>query len=109
LLGSRRQRGRDFGSENDILDKDTFNGDTPLVRDISNDFSNFEGYCLTFGNKALNGACTDDVSECGLSSFDKSLTKVSDSKGCSEGVANLEVNDGITTGGKKGNEQVSWL
>ena len=51
-------------------------GDTQLVCDIPN---NFEGDCLMFGNQALNSACTD-VLACGLSSFDKCSTKVTDLK-----------------------------
>jgi len=36
------------------------------------------------------------MSECGLSSFDESLTKVADSESGSVGVTDLEVNDRIS-------------
>lgn len=96
LLCSGGKRGRDFRTEDDILDEDTLDGNTPLVGDITNNFGNFVGDGFALGDNALNGAGADDVSEGGLCSFDERLAEISDAKGCAVRVGDLEVDDGVT-------------
>lgn len=95
LLRSRGKRGGNILGEDDILDEDTFDGNTPLVCGITNNFRDFESDGFALGNDTLDGTCTDDVTEGGLGTFYESLTKVGDTKGCPIGVSNLEVNDRV--------------
>lgn len=96
LLSGRGERCRDLGTEDDIFDEDTFDGDTPLVGDIADDFCNFVGDGFTFGDNALDGTGTDDVTEGGLGSLNERLTKISDAEGCAVRVGDLEVDYGVT-------------
>lgn len=96
LLSGRGERCRDLGTEDDIFDEDTFNGDTPLVGDIADDFCNFVGDGFTFSDNALDSTGTDDVTEGGLGSLNERLTKISDAEGCAVGVGDLEVDYGVT-------------
>ena len=76
LLSRRRQRCRDFGAEDNILDENTLNGDTPLVRNVTDDFCNFKGDSLALSDHALDCAGTNDMSERRLSAFNQGLTEV---------------------------------
>jgi hypothetical protein len=104
LLRSGRERCRNFGAEDDILNEDTFNGYTPLIRDVTDDFGNLKSDGLALGDDALDGACAYDMTKCGLSTLDESLAEVCNAKCCSIGVADLEVDDRVT---EKGNISLS--
>jgi hypothetical protein len=95
LLSSRGKGGRNFGTEDDILDEDTFNRDTPLVSDIADNFSDFIGNGFSFSYDALNSASTNYVTKGGLSSLDESLAKVSDTKGSAIWIGDLEVDNRV--------------
>jgi len=74
LLGSRGQGRGYFGAEDDILDEDTLDGDTPLVGNVSHNLCNLECNGLALRDDALDSACADDVSERGLCAFDQGLS-----------------------------------
>ena len=96
LLSSRRQGSGDFGTEDDILDEDTFNGDTPLIRNVSNDLGDFECNGFTFGDDTLHGTSTDDMTEGSLGSLDQRLSQVADTERRAVGIDNLEVDNRVT-------------
>jgi hypothetical protein len=73
LLRSRRQRSGDLGAENDILDQDTFNGNTPFVGNVADNLSNLEGDGLALSYDTLNCASTNNMPQGGLSTFDERL------------------------------------
>ena len=96
LLCSRGEGGGDFRAEDDILDEDTFDGDTPFIGDVSYYFSDLECNGFPLGYNALDGAGTDDVSEGCLGSFDECLTEIRNAESSTIWIANLEVDDGVT-------------
>ena len=96
LLCSRRERSGHLWREDDILDEDAFNGDTPFVGNIANDLGNLEGNCFTFGDNTLDSACADYVSERRLGPFDECLSEVGDTKCSPVRIANLEVDYRVT-------------
>jgi hypothetical protein len=95
LLGSGRKRSGNFGTEDDILDKDTLNGYTPFVSDVSNNLGDFECDGLTLSDYALDCSSANNMSESRLSTLDESLTEIRNSKRSPVRVADLEVNHGI--------------
>ena len=95
LLGGGGERGGDLGAEDDVLDEDALDGDTPLIGDVPYDFGNFECNGLALGNDALYGASTDDMAESRLSTLDKCLAQVRDAESSAVRVADLEINDGV--------------
>lgn len=96
LLCGGGERGRNLGVEDDVLDEDTLDGNTPFVGDVSDNFSDFECDGLAFGDDALDGAGANDVPEGCLGTLDESLAQIGDTEGGAIGVANLEVNNRVT-------------
>lgn len=96
MLSSAAQTGRNLGAEDDILDQDTLDGDTPLVCDVPDNLGDLERDGFTLGDDGLHGACADDVSQGGLRSLDEGLAQVGDTECGAVRVADLEVDDGIT-------------
>ena len=86
-------------AEDDVLDEDAFDGDTPLVCDVAYDFGNFEGDGFALGDDALDCAGSDDVAEGGLRALDEGLAKVADAEGGAVGVGDLEVDDRVAERG----------
>ena len=95
LLRGRGKRGGNVWGEDDILDEDTLDGDTPLVSDITNDFGDLESDDFALGHDALDSARTDDVAKGCLGALHESLTKVGDTEGSAVRVGDLEVDDRI--------------
>ena len=62
LLSSAAQTGGDFGTEDDILDQDSFDGHAPLVGNVAYNFSNFERNSFALSHNRLDRTCTYDVS-----------------------------------------------
>lgn len=80
LLGGGRERGGDLGREDDVLDQDALDGDTPLVCDVADDLGDLEGDGLPLGDNGLHSARTDDVAEGRLSTLDESLAQITDAE-----------------------------
>ena len=95
LLRGRGKRGGNLCGEDNVLDEDTFDGDTPFVGDVTDDFGDFESDSFTLSYDALDGTCADDVTQGGLGALNESLAKVGDTEGCSVWVGNLEVDDRV--------------
>lgn len=95
LLSGRGKGSRNFGTEDDILDEDTFDRDTPFVSGIANNFCNFIGNGFPFGNDALDSTSTNYMTKRGLRPLDERLAKISDTEGSTIRVGNLEVNDRV--------------
>jgi len=86
---------RHLGAEDDILDEDTFNGHTPLVSNVPDNFGDLKGNSLALGDDTLYGARAYDMTERSLSTFNERLAEICDAECCSVGVANLEVDDRV--------------
>ena len=95
LLRGRGKRSGDICGEDDILDENAFDGDTPFVGDVAHDFGNFERDGFTFCHHTLDSARTDNVTKGGLSTLYESLTKVGDTEGGTVRVGDLEVDDRV--------------
>ena len=98
-LRSGGQRRGHLGREDDVLNEDALNGNTPLVRDVADDLGNLEGDGLALGDDGLDGARADDVAEGGLRALDEGLAKVADAEGGAVGVGDLEVDDRVAERG----------
>jgi len=97
LLRSRREGRGHLSAEDDILDEKPLNGNPPFVCNVGYNFGNFERDGFALGHDTLDGACADNVAEGGLGAFDECLVKVGDTEGCTVWVADLVVDDGVTT------------
>lgn len=95
LLGRRRKRSRYLGTEDNILDEDTFNRDAPLVSSIADNFGNFKGDGFPLGNDALDSTRPNYVTKGGLGSLDEGLAKVGDAEGSAIWIGDLEVDDRV--------------
>lgn len=95
LLGSGRERCRHLGAEDDILDEDTFDGYTPLIGYVTDNFGDLKSDSLALGDDTLDGARTYDMTEGGLSTLNECLAEICDTECCSIGIANLEVDDRV--------------
>ena len=95
LLRGRGKRVGNLRGEDDILDEDALDGDTPFVSGVANDFCDFEGDCFTLGHDVLDSTCADNMTKGGLSTLDESLAKVRDTEGRTIWVDDLEVDDRV--------------
>lgn len=77
------------------LDQDSLNGYTPFLSNVADDFRNFEGDHLSFGDKGLHQASTNHMTKSGLSTLDKSLTKIGNSKCGTVRVGYLVIDDRV--------------
>ena len=99
LLSCRAQGSGHFGTEDDILDENAFDGDTPLVSDFGDDFGDFKGDGFTVGYNGLDSTSSNDVSESGLGSFHQSGAKISDAECCTVRVDDMVVNNRVAADG----------
>ena len=96
LLGGAGEGGRYLGGENDVLDEDTLNRDTPFVRDVTDNLSDLERDRFTLGDDRLDRARTDDVTKGRLCAFCQRLAQIRDTKRGAVWVRDLEINYRVT-------------
>lgn len=67
--------------ENDILDQNTLDRDSPLLADAFDDRLNFGGDCFPVGENTLKVSGTNDMTQGSLGALDESSTNISNSVG----------------------------
>ena len=95
LLRGAGEGCRDLGGEDDVLDEDALDSDTPLVCDVADDLGDLERDSLAFRDDGLDRTCADDVSQGRHGSLHERQAEIPDAERGTIGVHDMEIDDRV--------------